>query len=118
MTRWPNQGWGDFQMPASCYGTQPFWGLSGMRQDVLDLTDMSGKAFRYRFTGSMGTIGHGARHWLVGEEKGRMLHATFRRERCNDGMSDREYGLAIDLYADTDDDGPLALSGCCTIALQ
>ncbi len=118
LTRWPGQEWGSFQMPSGCYGTEPFWSLIGLDGDHVTLEEMSGTAFNYRLTASMSSFGSTNAHWLVGEGDGRKIHATLRRMSCNDGMSDRESGLAIDLYAETDDNGPVALSGCCMLAPQ
>lgn len=118
LMRWPGQEWGSFQMPHSCYGAEPFWGLSGLTTDTITLREMSETPFTYRMTASMSSFGGLNSHWIVGEAGGRKLHATIRRARCSDGMSDRENGLAIDLYAQTDANGPVALSGCCILAPQ
>ncbi len=118
LKRLPEQEWGSFQMPGGCYGTEPFWSLTGFDNDQITLEEMSGTPFTYQLIASMSSIGSIGSHWLVGENGGRNIHVTFRRTSCHDGMSDREYGLAVDLYADTDDNGPLALTGCCLLAPQ
>ena len=118
LQRLPGQEWGSFNMPAGCYGTEPFWSVTGMQGDQIILEETSDTPFTYHLIASMSSIGNISSHWLVGENGGRNIHITFRRTSCHDGMSDREYGLAVDLYADTDDNGPLALTGCCLLAPQ
>jgi uncharacterized membrane protein len=41
---------------------------------------------------------------------------VIRREICSDGMSDRVYGMSVDLGIDGGTGGPALLAGCCTLA--
>lgn len=115
LKRWPGQEWGQFQMPHSCFGTEPFWNLTGLQDDQITLAEMSGATYTYRVTVGMGAIARHDVSWLVGEAADRKIHITYRQESCHDGMSDRAYGYAVDLFAQTNSDGPLALSGCCSL---
>ncbi|MCF8510187.1 MAG: hypothetical protein K9G43_01955 [Rhodobacteraceae bacterium] len=52
---------------------------------------------------------------LVGQQGTGM--AVLRAEACSDGMSDRVFGLSIDLFLGFENDGNRGgLLGCCTIA--
>lgn len=93
-----------------CFGTEPFWSL--------DVIDGQGATFS---TPDAQTIALPAGAPQPGANYiDRFLldlggnTALLRRELCGDGMSDRSFGIAIDLF------GPLSggrlYSGCCSIA--
>lgn len=93
-----------------CYGTEPFWNLDlgavvgfndPERAAALPLS-VSGRARSAGLPGVLGlSLGRG--------------FATIRAADCNDGMSNREMGLAIDLFLE--EGGVLAgYSGCCSLA--
>lgn len=97
----------------ACFGTEPFWSLevdggnlnrSAIGEDPVPLSQIwQGSGMRPdRFS-------------LLAAGGGRSLAASIRREACSDGMSDRAYGLDIDLILDGD--GPTSMfSGCCSLA--
>ncbi len=92
----------------SCAGTEPFWSLD-IRQSGESIYSSPGdKATRLDSGQLEPAAGRRDRFLLpfAGD-----AWAVIRRELCSDGMSDRAYGLDIDVHLGT---GPLR-SGCCTI---
>lgn len=103
--------------PASdyrCFGTEPFWDISVIGDDVqwsalgedpvLMTRDWVGQPMRQdRF--AMRAFGD-------------MSFASLfvRKAMCSDGMSDRAYGLEVDVILDASDNmGTQVYSGCCTL---
>ncbi|MFD3188846.1 peptide-binding protein [Sedimentitalea sp. HM32M-2] len=93
-----------------CFGTEPFWSLDVTEGKMVAFSTPEGQVSEM----PSGTLTPGVNYidrFLLdmGENT-----AVLRREICSDGMSDRSFGIAIDLF------GPLSggnlLSGCCSIA--
>lgn len=103
-------------LPLRCMGTEPFWSLEvtetrlALEGPGLDRVEVALTA-RTRAEGRHGPYG------LVGRAPGgaAAMHAVVRRAECIDGMSDRRYGLALDLLLRTGD-GLAQYTGCCTLA--
>ncbi|KNG93340.1 COG3650 family protein [Pseudaestuariivita atlantica] len=115
LSRVPGQPDSDLPQPLTCFGTEPFWSLTleageaGLSTpgdvvgfDILTTQRASGRTDRYSF---------------IATQVLRDLHGVVRREMCNDGMSDRAYGLDVDLIVLRGGQA-VQLSGCCSVALQ
>lgn len=91
-----------------CSGTEPFWSLGIIQgQQAVYATPDSG-AETYP-AGLVNTAEGRTDRFLLG--MGERLTAVIRREQCSDGMSDRVFGLDIDLVID----GSQLYSGCCSL---
>lgn len=100
--------------PASCFGTEPFWTLGfGKGDDLTWSTPSDAQAGRItaRMTSAnvRGVIGV---EYTLNRSRGQ---AVMRPEICSDGMSDRSFGIAVDLSIVAGDSAQL-YSGCCTMA--
>ncbi len=105
----------NFNLPVGlfCFGTEPFWSLQNIGGAMhFDRMDMAGLDMDLWIAQDSG----------IAEDLRRMVHmagiggpatAFIYPAACNDGMSDRSYGLAISLM--TSPSAPL-LSGCCTLS--
>lgn len=118
--------------PINCTGTEPFWSFELGTGEIAALRMPDSEAapvFVTRRTVSANDPrGHGVTARWDGPEgdpatfgiTGAPVTALIRRAACSDGMSDRPYGLAIDLLAGTlGPDGrseTAHLSGCCRLA--
>ena len=108
-----------------CFGTEPFWSLTyeqpAIRLSMPDVPPAEGfisglfksrsQSDRYFYRGSMMTPDAGPIE----------IDLSIRLRACSDGMSDRAYGIEVDmLVSDSNtEDGfrqPGLFSGCCTIA--
>ena len=118
LSRQPGQYVGAFLKPRRCFGTEPFWSL--------DLDEGTGAVFRggpESETAAEGVVSGrfaslGRRDvqalrltWRDGGDATAMLHIT----ACSDGMSDRSYGIRIDLLRPGSGEAAL-LSGCCALS--
>ena len=118
--------------PVLCSGTEPFWSLDLGAGEVAGLA-MAGEdpapVFVTRRTVSANDPrSHGLTARWDGPEgdpatfgiTGAPVTGILRRAACSDGMSDRPYGIAVDLLLGTlgpDGRADLAhLSGCCRLA--
>ena len=58
-----------------------------------------------------------AGHVIAQDDLGR-LTAQIRREACSDGMSDRDFGLALDMVVAPEGAAPYVHRGCCTLQVR
>jgi hypothetical protein len=110
LARRPGQWLGAFPRVSACFGTEPFWTLTADPGGALGWATPEGTA-EGRETARLGSAARRDRHALLGRIDGREVTAVIAAQACGDGMSDREYGLAVDLVRGDD-----LLSGCCTLA--
>lgn len=121
--------WWARDLPLTCFGTEPFWSSVIFRNDPgsLTLKDQSQSSA----TGQSFSLGRFQQVWgnpqwnqpmnavMTFDDGGAQAVAVVRAESCNDGMSDREYGLSVNLFVD-DGSGKTSSAayygGCCSIA--
>ena len=101
--------------PLTCYGTEPFWTLdiasNGHASFSMLGGDEAGLSLQWSdISANRGASAYGA----LFASDGLDAHAVILRELCNDGMSDRTYGLAIDAIL-SDSAGWRLISGCCSL---
>ncbi len=109
LTRHPGQLDGHFPNITSCSGTEPFWSLS--RQDntaslEIFLTDRP--PLTQPILWEAGTVNHRHRYSFATDDMVGMVS----RQYCDDGMSDMEFGLELNLILPGEG---LHLQGCCSI---
>ena len=116
--------WKAASLPLSltCSGTEPFWSLAydpaRRNMTLSQMGDENGPLglwidWHLSSSSRSGQIG-----WAI-EGPARRGFATLTAEACNDGMSDRSYGLSISLFVNPSQESsaePVALSGCCSLA--
>lgn len=92
-----------------CYGTEPFWGLrlDGNTLTLDGLDPLPKRMSPIWKTGSMNV----PNAWAFGAGD---VRAVMTRQMCNDGMSDREFGLGVELLIGDGPDTRMA-SGCCSL---
>lgn len=106
-------GWRSGERPLSCYGTEPFWGVNfflpsaraefdGLNEGSFELVTDAGALPGTRFPPTLAIPFSGARDGM----------AMLRGEDCNDGMSDRDFGISVLIYWRGEREG---LSGCCAL---
>jgi len=114
LERQPEQDGYSPQPPLWCYGTEPFWsidllpgGISFSAPELSNVNLMSmsiSPTNRYSGTYAFAGVTN------VGMSFGTVHHAV-----CSDGMSDREYGLAVD-FVYRHPMGMIHFTGCCSLA--
>ena len=115
LARRPGQWDGAFPEIASCVGTEPFWSLQREGDAIAFSTPDS--ASGYMITARSGSANRRDRFHIIAEGAVGTAVAILRTEACSDGMSDRAFGISVDLLLGI---GPEArqLSGCCTLLSQ
>ncbi|WP_306151275.1 COG3650 family protein [Roseovarius sp. MMSF_3281] len=100
----------------SCFGTEPFWGMSihpdGAQFEWIGEAPITFDS--YQSVATPGVLGKFARLYTGRSRTGALLLASTRL--CSDGMSDRTYGLAADLTIFPFIGQPTHYTGCCTLA--
>lgn len=113
MHRLPGQNWGVMPRNVFCSGTEPFWSFSviGSNEARFDAPDVS-RAFDVTaqipglaFPGDFAVVAEGA--------SGRAT-AIISAGMCNDGMSNREYGMNVGLLLESATPEVLYM-GCCSL---
>ena len=92
-----------------CLGTEPFWSLKPEGGDlVLTRPDAEPEQYRVK-TIFGGEVSHYPKLAIAAEEM--TVAASF--QSCSDGMSDRHFGMAVQLIMNGAE--PQYLSGCCSV---
>jgi uncharacterized membrane protein len=97
----------------SCYGTEPFWSftvepnLSAKFSEPEAETEIEALVV-------VPSENRTDRHALFGDGGDRIFTTMVGHNQCSDGMSDRLYGLSIDLLV-TDQSAVKVFSGCCSV---
>lgn len=115
LARRPGQWDGAFPEISACFGTEPFWNLA-REGDVLTYSTPEGSD-GYTITSRSGSENRRDSFHLVAEGAGAPLVAILETEACSDGMSDREFGISVQLLLGVGGE-TRQLSGCCTLAAQ
>ena len=105
-------------MTLACFGTEPFWSVTLYPGEALDYGGLDfgdGTPQPGGYTAVAGSASTGKRGFfgrLDAEPLG--LTGIVSTELCSDGMSDRDYGFAIDLIV-SDSEGDRLAAGCCRL---
>lgn len=92
----------------SCGGTEPFWNLAVTQGDTARLSQFGGSEDTLPAAPLRPSANRTDRFFL---NLGPRHSAILLAQSCSDGMSDRVYGLEINLVIDNVE----VLSGCCTL---
>ena len=104
-----------YWLPAvACGGTEPFWTLPLDRGNEAALEVAGGAPETLALTSRTRSRNDPRAYGLTAEGAFGFAAGVLRRARCSDGMSDRAYGIAIDLMPATRE-GTDHLSGCCRL---
>ncbi|MDP3197487.1 COG3650 family protein [Tabrizicola sp.] len=113
LTREPGPAWNALQAPLICRGTEPFWSLEIDPQSRATrfLTPEDQAPAPESMTG-VWPAEPWARSAAIGLPDGL---AVLTGAECSDGMSDRSYGIVVDIFR-TGPADERRLSGCCLLA--
>ncbi len=114
MTRQPGQSLGKPPYPLSCYGTEPFWSLDISPDPHMEFHWAGEEPKKFESVFTVESVNRTDRSALFAEGEHGLLTSVLQRQICSDGMSDRLYGVNIDMFL-TDDTGVTFFSGCCTL---
>tara|TARA_R110002049_G_scaffold44333_6_gene130243 strand:+ start:100731 stop:101342 length:612 start_codon:yes stop_codon:yes gene_type:complete len=114
LKRQQEQWLGKMPPVASCAGTEPFWGIKVNGQRMT----FSGLAFdaqSYSIIQSGSAQNRRDRYNLIGSGPSGTAIAAITMQACTDGMSDRDFGLTVDLFLQGTDQWQ-HLTGCCSLS--
>ena len=97
----------------SCFGTEPFWGLDVTQGQSAVLSTPDGLDRVFTVGMLRAASGRFSPFAMSGSAGGGTMTLVTSPRSCNDGMSDREFGLDATLV--TTGSEPLILSGCCRL---
>lgn len=105
--------WQRGQQQLTCYGTEPFWDLTlFLPSNRAEFEDLATGGFELRTNApNMNFTRHPAT-MAMSFDGARRGFAVIRQGVCSDGMSDRLFGLEVQVYWR---DQPEGLSGCCSL---
>lgn len=111
----PGQGGYDLPRPLICSGTEPFWNAviddrQGIRFDIMgepSLTIAKGQIARAN--------GPPDKSGVVWNAPQTSIAGLMTRANCNDGMSDRSFGIAVDFLLSGPVGSGTIYSGCCSL---
>lgn len=101
--------------PLICFGNEPFWTLEIGNSPFAELGWLDGVTLRFSNPYFISSASRAGRYMMLAENTGRSLHAFVERKTCSDGMSDRVYGLDMNLLV-RDGDQTRYFAGCCSIS--
>lgn len=107
------EGWA-FPDRASCYGTEPFWDVLLRPGSPVEFTRAGEPAEFYSVRSHSQSANRPDRHSFLADRAGTAMIGVLSRAACNDGMSDREYGLSLELLI-WRGGGFDHVSGCCSV---
>jgi uncharacterized membrane protein len=100
--------------PLTCIGTEPFWSLAALPRGAEWSTPEEPRADLTITEEGVAPEGYRLR---AEEGPTRVFHLSVLRQQCSDGMSDREFGFAAQLFVESPE-GNRVHSGCCTLNFQ
>lgn len=109
-------GWQSLAAPLACFGTEPFWALAvgpGAARAEFTTPDGARRSLGPAEIWPGPVVGATAVGLLFAGQAG---FATIGAEACDDGMSDRAFGLSARLFLRDRGEGAAGgLAGCCTL---
>lgn len=112
LTREDGPDWATLQRPILCSGTEPFWSLA--LDPSAGSAGFSTPEYPEPRSIPIDDTWPG-NDWTTSAAVSLPVGlAVLRRAECSDGMSDQQFGIAVDLFLN-DADG-LRLAGCCTLS--
>lgn len=93
----------------NCFGTEPFWTLTLAQDGKARYTNPDFPAFQYSRIASGISANRTDRWFFTGKARVSTVTAIVQAQLCDDGMSDRDYAMSVDVIFNADH----LLSGCC-----
>ncbi|MFZ5963116.1 COG3650 family protein [Thalassococcus sp. BH17M4-6] len=106
------QGPGDGSLPQTlaCFGTEPFWRLDVAQGGQSVFEEAGQEPLNFETGAAIAAAGRTDVMAVTGPD----ITVVLRRAACNDGMSDRGYGLWADVILSNE----ALFSGCCSVSQQ
>lgn len=100
--------------PLICTGTEPFWSLQIGNSNAAELLRPGDTPVGITLLDPVTASNRTDRYAIFGQSEESVYTFIFHRNMCSDGMSDRAYGLSVDLFL-TEKSGVNYVTGCCSL---
>lgn len=115
LEREPGPEWNALERPLTCLGTEPFWSLEiNPEAGTTRFLTPEDQSPPPEAVTALWPAEPWAQSAAVGLGDG---VAVLTGAECSDGMSDRAYGIAVDIFR-SGPSGAVRLSGCCSLGLR
>lgn len=114
LARQPGQPAATLPRPLSCFGTEPFWSLTVPRDGPAEMTRIDAEPVPIETLEPVTSANQTDRYAVFGQGSERVFTFIFHRDQCFDQMSDRAYGMSVDIFM-TEDSGVSYVTGCCNL---
>lgn len=115
LARRANQPDDELPRPLVCTGTEPFWSLNVAASATAELDRMDEEPISIATLDPVTSENRTDRYAIFGQGQSQVFTFMFQRDACTDGMSDRAYGMSVDLFV-TEESGVTYLTGCCSLS--
>ena len=100
--------------PLACFGTEPFWSLKIPQDGPAEMARMDAETVSIQTLDPVTSANQTDRYAVFGQSSERVFTFIFHRDQCFDQMSDRAYGMSVDIFM-TEDSGVNYVTGCCNL---
>lgn len=115
LRRQPGQTYDTLPRPLACSGTEPFWTFTVESGPEAEFQWLGETPRRFDNLFSVNSSNRTDRYAILADGAQGVLTSVFHQAVCSDGMSDRLYGLSVDIFLTGEKDVEF-ISGCCSIA--
>ena len=107
---------GSFPRPLRCFGTEPFWSAKIPVSGPVVVSFPNENPIEVELESPAIAQGRNDKFGFLASTTDTGIVGAVTRAACSDGMSDRAFGMAIDLLTFPDDGDGTLLSGCCSLS--
>lgn len=114
LSRQAGQPEDELPRPLSCFGNEPFWNLTLPRGEPAKITRIDSDPILIDTLDPVTSANQTDRYAVFGQGEEQVFTFIFHRDQCSDQMSDRAFGMSVDVFM-TEQSGVSYVTGCCSL---
>ncbi len=114
LARQPGQPDDRLPRPLACFGNEPFWKLTLPQDGPAEIARIDAEPVQINTLDPVTSANRTDRYAVFGQGSEQVFTFIFHRDQCSDQMSDRAYGMSVDVFM-TEDSGVSYVTGCCSL---
>lgn len=114
LQRQPGQPEDRLSKPLNCFGNEPFWAVALSEGDTAELTKPGEPTLLFENLYTVDAANRSDRHAVFGQGEESVFTMVFHRDQCTDTMSDRLFGISVDVFLTGSRDVNY-VTGCCSL---
>ncbi|MEM6577414.1 MAG: SH3 domain-containing protein [Pseudomonadota bacterium] len=114
LARQPGQPDDTLPRPISCVGTEPFWDLTLPETGQAEINRIDADPVLIDTLAPVTAANRTDRYAVFGQGSEQVFTFIFHRDQCSDQMSDRAFGMSVDIFM-TENSGVSYVTGCCSL---